>query len=50
MTARDGGYRVVQPRFVAGFIVQGGKVTACAPILRKRFKYWWTLAVRICDV
>lgn len=43
----DGLYRVVTPYFVAGFVVEGGSVTSCAPILRKRLAYWRTIAVRL---
>ena len=43
----DGLYRVVTKHFVAGFVIEGGKVTQCAPILRKRLAYWKTVAERI---
>jgi hypothetical protein len=33
----------------AGFVIERGRVTACAPILRKRLTYWIQLAVRIGD-
>lgn len=46
---RDGLYRVVERHFVAGFVVENGKVTRCAPILRKRLSYWMTVAKRIGD-
>ena len=45
----DGLYRVMTPYLCAGFVVEGGKVTACAPILRKRLAYWQTVAVRVPD-
>lgn len=47
MTLPDGLYRVVTSYFVAGFVVKGGKVVRCAPILRKRIAYWQTVAVRV---
>ena len=31
---RDGLYHVLTPRLCAGFVVENGKVTRCAPILR----------------
>ena len=40
-------YRVEQPRFVAGFVVQKNRVTDCAPILITDFRKWEKLAVRI---
>lgn len=42
---RDGLYRVVTPYLCAGFVVRGGEVTACAPILRKKLAYWMRVAV-----
>ena len=44
---RDGLYRVVTPYFCAGFVVEGGKVTRCAPILRRKLYYWKARAVWI---
>lgn len=43
----DGLYQVTTPYLCAGFVIEGGKVVSCAPILRKRFRYWRTIAVRI---
>ena len=43
----DGLYRVVTDHFVAGFVVEDGKVISCAPILRKRLEYWKTVAVKV---
>ena len=45
----DGLYRVETEHFVAGFVVEGGKVIDCAPILRARLAYWMTVAVRVGD-
>ena len=45
----DGLYRVTTSYLCAGFVVEGGVVTMCAPILRKRLSYWMTIAVRIAD-
>jgi hypothetical protein len=45
---RPGLYRVTTPHLCAGFVIdEAGRVTACAPILRKRLDYWKTKAVRI---
>jgi hypothetical protein len=43
----DGLYAVVQPRWVAGFVIEAGRVTMCAPILRRRLPYWITVARRV---
>jgi len=43
----DGLYRVTTSYLCAGFVVEGGRVTRCAPILRKRLAYWQTIAVRV---
>lgn len=42
-------YRVDKPYFYAGFIVERGVVTRCAPILRKNLHHWVTVAVRLPD-
>lgn len=41
---KDGLYRVVTPILCAGFVVSGGRVVACAPILRRKITYWMTIA------
>ena len=43
----DGLYRVNTGYLTAGFEVKGGRVIRCAPILRKNFAYWKTIATRI---
>lgn len=43
----DGLYRVTTHYMCAGFYVEDGKVVYCAPILRKRFPYWKTKAVKV---
>jgi hypothetical protein len=45
---KDGLYRVLMPYLCAGFIVSAGKITRCAPILRRRIAYWRTIAQWIC--
>lgn len=42
----DGLYRVVTPYLCAGFVVEHGNVTRCAPILRRKLAYWLTVAKR----
>lgn len=37
---RDGVYQVKTRYFCAGFIVSGGVVVSCAPILKQRFSHW----------
>jgi len=44
---RDGLYQVTHKGICAGFVVENGKVTVCAPILRKRLAYWATIAKAI---
>lgn len=41
---KDGLYRVVTRYFVAGFVIEGGRVVRCAPILRRRIEHWKTVA------
>jgi len=42
--APDGLYRVCNHRFCAGFVVEVGRVTRCAPILRRRLSFWFQFA------
>lgn len=44
---RDGLYQVTTSYLCAGFIVEAGKVTICAPILRRKLAYWMTVARRV---
>ena len=46
---KDGLYRVTTKYLCAGFVIAGGAVTQCAPILRKKIGYWKTVAARIGD-
>jgi hypothetical protein len=47
MIQLDGLYRVTTRYFCAGFVVEDGRVTLCAPILRRRLTYWRTVARRV---
>lgn len=47
MTLADGLYRVTHGTLCAGFVVQGGRVTRCAPILWKRIGYWVNKAEKV---
>lgn len=46
---KDGLYRVETKHFVAGFVIKQGKVSNCAPILKRRFEYYKTIAVHLGD-
>jgi len=46
---KDGIYQVKTKYLCAGFIVENGSITKCAPILRKKISYWITIAVWIGD-
>ena len=43
----DGLYQVTTRYLCAGFVVEQGRVTQCAPILRKKIEYWKTIAIRV---
>ena len=43
----DGLYWVETSYLSAGFVVENGHVTRCAPILRRHFSYWKGIAVLI---
>ena len=45
----DGLYQVTTRYLCAGFVVSDGKVTHCAPILRKRLAYWISVAKWACQ-
>ena len=41
---KDGLYRVTTSYFCAGFVIKDNEVIMIAPILRKKFHYWKTIA------
>ena len=43
----DGLYQVTTKYLCAGFVVESGQVTVCAPILRKKLAYWMMSARRV---
>ncbi len=43
----DGLYRVETPQFCAGFVVEAGRITSCAPILRRKLGHWKRLATPV---
>jgi hypothetical protein len=49
MQLQDGLYRVSTNLLCAGFVVERGAVTHCAPILRRKLAYWMTRASRVID-
>ncbi len=44
---KDGVYRVETNYLCAGFVIQAGVLVQCAPVLKKKFAYWKTVAVWI---
>jgi len=44
MRLRDGLYRVDRFGLCAGLVIEGGKVVACAHVLRKRLAWWMRFA------
>ena len=45
----DGVYRVEYGTITAGFVVDSGRVTSIAPVLRKNFEFFKTKAKRVGD-
>ena len=45
----DGLYRVTTAYLCAGFVIENGRLTVCAPILKGKIKYWMTVAVKVFD-
>lgn len=46
---KDGLYAVDVQGICAGFVVEGGLVTQCAPILARKLWYWVTKGEWICE-
>ena len=46
---KDGLYRVVTNYLCAGFVIEHGDVTLCAPILRNKINYYKTIATWIAQ-
>lgn len=46
---KDGLYQVTTSYLCAGFVIEKGQVTQCAPILRKKIEYWKTVAIPVSD-
>lgn len=46
---KDGLYRVTTSYLCAGFEIKNGKLQNIAPILKKKFDYWKTIAKLIKD-
>lgn len=44
---KDGLYQVTTSYLCAGFVVEGGRVIECAPILRRKLGYFMSIARRI---
>jgi len=49
MRLRDGLYQVTTGYLCAGFVVQGGQVILCAPILRRKLEWWMMQAAEVND-
>ena len=44
---RDGVYQVTTRNFVAGFVIENGKLKDVAPILKRNILFWLKVAKRI---
>lgn len=45
---KDGLYQVTTSYLCAGFVIKNNKIVECAPILKKKIRYWVTIAKWIC--
>jgi hypothetical protein len=45
----DGLYQVTTPYLCAGFLVERGRVTRCAPILQRNITHWLRRAERVTE-
>lgn len=41
---KNGLYQVTTKYLCAGFVVKNGQVIQCAPILKQKLAYWFTIA------
>lgn len=41
---KNGLYQVTYKGICAGFSIENGRVTSCAPVLRSRIEFWVTIA------
>lgn len=46
---KDGLYQVTWRGVCAGFVIRDGRLAECAPVLRRRFAYFKTIARRVSD-
>lgn len=46
---KDGLYQVSNHYLCAGFVIENNKIIMIAPILRKKFNFWKTVAIRVGD-
>lgn len=46
----DGTYQVCYGSICAGFVIKDGKLLHCAPILRRKFSFFKTIAKRVGPV
>ncbi len=44
---RDGLYRVEYKGICAGFVLHKGRVVCAAPFLRRRMRFWASIAVQV---
>lgn len=44
---QDGLYEVDYKQINAGFYIENGRLLYCAPVLRKRFDFWKTIAKKV---
>lgn len=47
MKLEDGLYQVKYKGITAGFAINNGELTICAPVLRKNFKHWKKRAKKV---
>ena len=45
----DGLYQVTYMGLCAGFVIESGRLAACAPALRRKIDYWMRVATRVGD-
>lgn len=47
---KDGLYRVEYKDICAGFVIEGGRVILCPPVLKRRLQFWIRIASWVCGI
>ena len=46
---KDGFYLIANPAMLAGYLIEGGRVTRCSPNIRRCLAFWVTRGRRVAS-